>query len=60
MSRISLNGKWDLISSDGKESCEGMVPSCNFLDLFRAGIIEDPILGDNEEKLQWVSDKIWE
>ena len=60
MSRISLNGKWDLISSDAKESCEGMVPSCNFLDLFRAGIIEDPILGDNEEKLQWVSDKIWE
>jgi len=60
MSKISLNGKWNLKSSDGKESCEGMIPSCNFLDLFNAGIIEDPILGDNEEKLQWVSDKIWE
>lgn len=60
MRRISLNGKWNLKSSDGLESCEGMIPSCNFLDLFNAGIIEDPILGDNEEKLQWVSDKIWE
>lgn len=60
MRKIDLNGKWELRSSDSVEICEGNVPSCNYTDLFKAGIIEDPILGDNEEKLQWISEKTWE
>ncbi len=60
MQKILLNGEWNLASEDGKERCVGSVPSCNYLDLFKAGIIEDPILGNNEETLQWVSKKTWE
>ncbi len=60
MKKIDLNGIWKLKNLDGNESCDILMPSCNYVGLHKAGIIDDPIVEDNEEKLQWISEKRWE
>ncbi|HQC54960.1 MAG TPA: hypothetical protein PKX91_04460 [Clostridia bacterium] len=60
MKKIDLNGIWKLKNLDGEESCDILMPSCNYVGLHKAGIIDDPIIEDNEGKLQWISEKRWE
>ena len=56
---IDLNGNWALKDlTDGREY-SATVPSCNYLDLMRAGAIEDPFVGTNEKKSLWVAEHDW-
>jgi beta-mannosidase len=68
--RISLDGKWQVIGFDhGQGDCEAAqsardavaarVPGDVHADLMRAKVIEDPYLGDNQERSKWVTEKDW-
>jgi len=61
MKEISLNGAsgaWTLeFSQDGAEkSVPAAVPGCNYHDLMRGGVIDDPFVGENERKSLWVGE----
>ena len=59
--QISLNGAWQFREAQKKgEWLPAEVPGCNFLDLLRAGKIEDPFVGVNEKKVNWVAQVDWE
>ncbi len=55
-----LNGKWQFCSLKEKVYREALVPGCNFLDLMRENVIDDPFIGLNEEKAKWVGETDWE
>lgn len=59
MEKLTLNGKWSMKEVGGEIACEASVPGCNFLDLKRAGLIPDPLIGTNENDVQWVAQKDW-
>ncbi|MHC4872342.1 MAG: glycosyl hydrolase 2 galactose-binding domain-containing protein [Planctomycetota bacterium] len=70
MSKTSLNGTWKLSWQDITESAafksrpaEGsidiQIPGDVHLALLEAGVIEDPIIGDNHLKCRWVGEKEW-
>ena len=54
-----LTGQWQLHSPDTAISVSATVPGNVFIDLTKAGIIPDPFYGQNEQKVQWVSQKKW-
>jgi beta-mannosidase len=56
---IDLSGQWDIIEKDGDIKTKGRLPGDVHSALLEAGIIEDPYYGDNETKVQWVSEKDW-
>ena len=57
--RLSLNGPW-LVAQAGKiEPIPATVPGCIHTDLMAAGKIPDPFFRDNEQTVQWVSEKTW-
>ena len=55
-----LNGKWKFRNNIENKWRDALVPGCNFLDLMDNGIIEDPFIGLNEEKAEWVGKTDWE
>jgi beta-mannosidase len=59
MLKIKLTGKWQVKDSKDKYHMDANVPGCIHTDLLNAGLIEDPYYRDNENKLQWISDKKW-
>lgn len=59
MNKQLLNGVWQLQDAAGEYRCASEVPGCNFLDLERAGIIPNPLIGTNENDVQWVAKRDW-
>lgn len=58
--KIYLNGEWKLKNiTDGNLECIAQVPSTNFNDLMKAGLIPDPFYKTNEKDTLWVGDKDW-
>jgi len=59
--RLSLNGPWQAAQADAveTESIRATVPGCIHTDLLAAGKIADPFFRDNEQGVQWVSEKTW-
>ena len=55
----SLNKGWKLEYSDKNKWIDAVVPGNVHLDLLRNNFIPDPFFGQNEAKLQWISDKNW-
>ncbi|KAF7978646.1 hypothetical protein HWV62_45154 [Athelia sp. TMB] len=57
---VDLTGKsWTLTDQQGNVSIPGAVPSQSHLDLFAAGIIGDPLVGDNDVVDSWVATSNW-
>uniref|UniRef100_A0A1I7XKL6 beta-mannosidase n=1 Tax=Heterorhabditis bacteriophora TaxID=37862 RepID=A0A1I7XKL6_HETBA len=56
---IDLQGPWKFESLDGSFQGIGRVPGDIYSDLHRAGIIADPLFGDNHLQLKWVGNKDW-
>ena len=55
----NLNKGWKLEYSDKSKWIDAVVPGNVHLDLLRNNFIPDPFFGQNEAKLQWISDKNW-
>ena len=51
---VKLHENWMVSSADGKQSYPATVPGNIFSDLMDNEIIEDPFVGENEYKVQWV------
>ena len=58
--KITLNDNWHFKGVDTLNWKTAAVPGNIFTDLLSHKIIEDPFIKNNEEKVQWVSDKNWE
>ncbi|MBL7752978.1 MAG: hypothetical protein JNM44_00780 [Chitinophagaceae bacterium] len=58
--KISLNGNWEFKQMGQSHWLPAQVPGCVHLDLLRNKKIPDPFFRDNETKLFWISEKIWE
>ena len=56
---LKLHDNWTVSSKNSNESYSATVPGNIFSDLMDNQVIEDPFIGENEYKLQWVSDSIW-
>ncbi len=56
---LKLHENWTVSSAHGMQSYPATVPGNIFSDLMDNEIIEDPFVGENEYKVQWVSDSIW-
>lgn len=50
---------WTLTSENGSISVPASIPSQQYIDLYNAGIIPDPLFGDNNTELVWVRDQNW-
>lgn len=61
MTRINLNGDW-LLTSEQKPEVEVtmQVPGDNYSALLKAGVINDPYWGCNEQEVQWVRECEWQ
>lgn len=60
MSTICLNGAWTLTSPQRPEISVPMtVPGDNYNALLHAGLIDDPYIGTNEQRVQWVAECEW-
>lgn len=58
--RLSLDGEWTVRElSDQAKPFPGTVPGTVHLDLFNAGLIDDPYDRDNEGRLQWIAESGW-
>ena len=60
MQTVSLNGDWQLCSSNGDDRAAANVPGGVYGDLLAAGEIDDPFEHDNELDVQWVGKTDWE
>jgi len=56
----TLNGAWEFTASEDLNWKLGTVPGTVQTDLLRLGEIPDPFKGNNEDSIQWVSDKDWQ
>ena len=56
---LKLHENWTVSSAHGMQSYPATVPGNIFSDLMDNEIIEDPFVGENEYKVQWISDSIW-
>lgn len=57
---IEINQDWQFKKVGDSVWNSASVPGNIFSDLLENKIIEDPFIGNNEEKVQWVSDEDWE
>ena len=57
--RIDLCGKWELAEPGAEKSIPAAVPGCVHTDLLAAGRIDEPYYRDNENHVQWISDREW-
>ena len=54
MKKVYLNNGWTL-SGDGIDGeLSAVVPGCVHTDLYRAGLIPDPLYRDNNERCKWI------
>lgn len=58
--KISLHENWHFKAIDTLDWKTATVPGNVFTDLLSHQIIEDPFIKNNEEKVQWISNKNWE
>ncbi len=56
---LNLGGSWQVSKVGDPEMIPATVPGCIHTDLLAAGKIPDPYFGDNEKKVQWVSNAAW-
>src|SRR5512138_3484613 len=56
---FDLSGTWQFRKQGTTKIYNGKVPGCIHTDLYRNNIIPNPFFGDNEAKLQWISDTGW-
>ena len=56
---VKLHENWTVSSAHGNQSYKATVPGNIFSDLIDNDVIEDPFVGENEHKVQWVSDSVW-
>ncbi len=56
----TLNGTWNFRQSGTQEWHPAVVPGGVHTDLLAAGLIPDPFAGDNELRVQWVTESGWE
>ena len=56
---ITLDSDWNFRSIHSQEFLPATVPGNVYSDLLDNGVIEDPFIGTNETKVQWVSDSTW-
>jgi beta-mannosidase len=56
----ALTENWQFKGIDTLDWKSATVPGNVFTDLLSHKIIEDPFIKNNEEKVQWVSDRSWE
>lgn len=59
MQIVDLCGEWKLEDKEKKYIMPATVPGCNYLDLMKAKIIEDPFNLTNEKKCYWVAQTDW-
>lgn len=75
MTKISLNGKWQLRWSNGarggsverlliddpelQRALPAQVPGSVHLDLMQAGLLDEPVVGLNSLKARWVEENYW-
>lgn len=57
---LLLNGKWNFKEACKDKVYEGAVPGDVMSDLMRNEVIPNPLIGLNEETVQWVGEKDWE
>ena len=57
---IEINQNWEFKMVKDTVWHTATVPGNVFSDLLDNGLIEDPFIGDNEQKVQWVSKEDWE
>lgn len=58
-SRLSLDGKWRLLSSNGTLSLGAQVPGCVHSALQQQGFIQDPYYRFNDVFYQWIALENW-
>jgi beta-mannosidase len=58
--KVSLIDNWEFKGIDTLDWKTATVPGNVFTDLLAHKIIKDPFIKNNEEKVQWVSDRSWE
>ncbi|MDR0334154.1 MAG: glycoside hydrolase family 2 protein [Dysgonamonadaceae bacterium] len=58
--KISLNEDWQFTQTGKNEWREAEVPGSVQRDLIHHGILPDPFVGINEQKIQWVEDYNWD
>uniref|UniRef100_A0A8R1ELI3 beta-mannosidase n=1 Tax=Caenorhabditis japonica TaxID=281687 RepID=A0A8R1ELI3_CAEJA len=56
---INLAGNWDFSSSNESINGVGTVPGDIYSDLYAAGIIDDPLFGENHLNLKWIAEDDW-
>lgn len=57
---VDLNGSgWKLHDGNGSISIPATIPSQQYVDLQTAGIIDDPLYGENESSEEWVQLANW-
>lgn len=57
--RVSLDGEWGLINSEGSIKLNAQVPGTVFEALINKKRIEDPFYGENEHEMVWVYQSDW-
>ena len=57
--KILLNQNWVFRAEKETAWMPATVPGCNYLDLMANGVIDDPFVGKNAEKLSWVYETDW-
>jgi beta-mannosidase len=58
--QIQLNSNWQFKGIDTLDWKSATVPGNIYTDLIAHQIIENPFIKNNEEKVQWISNKNWE
>ncbi|MBR4125762.1 MAG: hypothetical protein IKR13_06125, partial [Victivallales bacterium] len=59
MTKLDLNGVWQLRRTSEKNSIKATIPGDNYSALQAAGAIPDPYWRENEKDVQWVSQVDW-
>ncbi len=59
MITYSLNGNWNMTRVATGDTYIVSVPSDNFTELLKLGVIPDPYYKDNESKVEWVGREDW-
>jgi beta-mannosidase len=52
-------GEWTVQQAGDKSRFPAAVPGCVHTDLLAAGAIDDPFVGDNELRVQWIGEADW-
>ena len=58
--RIAIHQDWEFKATTDSIWRTATVPGNVHTDLFDNTLIENPFIGDNESKLQWISETDWE